>query len=39
MAKDGTKHRMAVIGLGMAVGPHAKSFADLKDRVEIVDRL
>ena len=26
MAKDGTKHRMAVIGLGMAVGPHAKSF-------------
>ena len=31
-----TKHRMAVIGLGMAVAPHAKSFTDLKDRVEIV---
>ena len=31
-----TKHRMAVIGLGMAVGPHAKSYVDLKDRLEIV---
>ncbi len=30
------KHRMAVIGLGMAVGPHAKSYIDLKDRLEIV---
>ena len=30
------KHRMAVIGLGMAVLPHAKSFIDLKDRLEIV---
>ena len=29
------KQRMAIIGLGMAVGPHAKSFVDLKDRVEI----
>lgn len=30
------KHRMAVIGLGMAVLPHAKSFIDLADRLEIV---
>jgi UDP-N-acetyl-2-amino-2-deoxyglucuronate dehydrogenase len=30
------KHRIAVIGLGMAVTPHAKSLVDLKDRVEIV---
>jgi len=29
------KHRIAIIGLGMAVAPHAKSFADLKDRVEV----
>src|SRR5689334_6523838 len=29
------KHRMAVIGLGMAIQPHAKSFVDLKDRLEI----
>ena len=31
----GAKHRMAVIGLGMAVTPHAKSLIDLADRVEI----
>src|SRR5215207_6323593 len=30
------KHRMAVIGLGMAVLPHAKSYIDLSDRLEIV---
>ena len=30
------KHRIAVIGLGMAVTPHAKSLVDLKDRVEVV---
>jgi predicted dehydrogenase len=30
------KHRVAVIGLGMAVTPHAKSLLDLRDRVEIV---
>ena len=31
------KHRIALIGLGMAVTPHAKSMvADLKDRVEVV---
>jgi UDP-N-acetyl-2-amino-2-deoxyglucuronate dehydrogenase len=30
------KHRIALIGLGMAVTPHAKSMVDLKDRVEIV---
>src|SRR5712671_2649014 len=30
------KHRIAIIGLGMAVGPHAKSLIDLKDRVEVV---
>ena len=29
------KHRIAVIGLGMAVTPHAKSLVDLKDRVEV----
>jgi len=30
------KHRIAIIGLGMAVTPHAKSLVDLKDRVEVV---
>jgi predicted dehydrogenase len=30
------KHRIAIIGLGMAVTPHAKSLIDLKDRVEVV---
>lgn len=30
------KRRIAVIGLGMAVTPHAKSLVDLKDRVEVV---
>jgi UDP-N-acetyl-2-amino-2-deoxyglucuronate dehydrogenase len=30
------KHRIALIGLGMAVTPHAKSMVDLKDRVEVV---
>ena len=29
------KHRVALIGLGMAVTPHAKSLLDLKDRVEV----
>ena len=29
------KHRIAVIGLGMAVTPHAKSLVDLRDRVEV----
>jgi UDP-N-acetyl-2-amino-2-deoxyglucuronate dehydrogenase len=29
------KHRIAIIGLGMAVTPHAKSLTDLKDRVEV----
>jgi len=29
------KHRVAIIGLGMAVTPHAKSLADLKDRAEV----
>ena len=29
------KHRIAVIGLGMAVAPHAKSLIDLKDQVEV----
>ena len=27
--------RIAIIGLGMAVRPHAKSFSDLGDRVEV----
>src|ERR1044072_1055785 len=30
------KHRIAVIGLGMAVTPKDKSLVDLKDRVEVV---
>ena len=29
------KHRIAIIGLGMAVTPHAKSLIDLNDRVEV----
>ena len=29
------KHRIALIGLGMAVTPHAKSLVDLADRVEV----
>jgi predicted dehydrogenase len=29
------KHRVAIIGLGMAVTPHAKSLVDLKDRAEV----
>lgn len=30
------RHRIAIIGLGMAVTPHAKSLLDLEDRVEVV---
>jgi predicted dehydrogenase len=30
------KHRLALIGLGMAVTPHARSLVDLQDRVEVV---
>ena len=30
-----SRHRIAIIGLGMAVTPHAKSLLDLKDRVEV----
>ena len=29
------KRRLAIIGLGMAVTPHAKSLLDLADRVEV----
>ena len=29
------RHRVAIIGLGMAVTPHAKSLLDLADRVEV----
>jgi UDP-N-acetyl-2-amino-2-deoxyglucuronate dehydrogenase len=29
------RHRLALIGLGMAVTPHAKSLVDLADRVEV----
>jgi predicted dehydrogenase len=29
------KHRIAIIGLGMAVTPHAKSYRDLADRVKV----
>ncbi len=30
------KQRVALIGLGMAVAPHAKSLLDLRDRVDVV---
>ena len=30
------KHRIAIIGLGMAVTPHARSLIDLQDRVEVI---
>jgi predicted dehydrogenase len=30
------RHRLAIIGLGMAVTPHARSLIDLSDRVEVV---
>jgi UDP-N-acetyl-2-amino-2-deoxyglucuronate dehydrogenase len=30
------KHRIALIGLGMAVTPHARSLLDLRDRVQVV---
>ncbi len=29
------RHRIAIVGLGMAVTPHAKSLVDLKDRIEV----
>ena len=29
------RHRIAIIGLGMAVTPHAKSLIDLKDRIDV----
>ncbi len=29
------RHRVAIVGLGMAVTPHAKSLLDLRDRVEV----
>ena len=29
------RHRIALVGLGMAVTPHAKSLLDLKDRAEV----
>src|ERR1044072_9491196 len=35
MPKEMRKHRIAIIGLGMAVTPHAKSLVDLQDRVEV----
>ena len=31
-----TRRRIALVGLGMAVTPHAKSLIDLKDRVDVV---
>ncbi|MEJ8572640.1 Gfo/Idh/MocA family oxidoreductase [Microbaculum marinum] len=30
-----SRHRIALVGLGMAVRPHAESLADLDDRVEV----
>ncbi len=29
------RHKLAIVGLGMAVTPHAKSLVDLQDRVEV----
>ena len=29
------RRRVAIIGLGMAVGPHAQSLVDLRERVEV----
>jgi predicted dehydrogenase len=31
-----TRHRIAIVGLGMAVAPHAKSLVDLAGRAEVV---
>lgn len=31
-----TRHRIAIVGLGMAVTPHAKSLLDLQDRADVV---
>jgi predicted dehydrogenase len=31
-----SRHRVALVGLGMAVTPHAKSLLDLSDRAEVV---
>ncbi|MDE2266308.1 MAG: Gfo/Idh/MocA family oxidoreductase, partial [Alphaproteobacteria bacterium] len=31
-----TRRRIALVGLGMAVTPHAKSLVDLKDKAEVV---
>jgi UDP-N-acetyl-2-amino-2-deoxyglucuronate dehydrogenase len=31
----GVKHRIAIVGLGMAVTPHAQSLLDLRERVEV----
>jgi predicted dehydrogenase len=31
----GRRHRIAIVGLGMAVTPHARSLVDLADRVEV----
>ena len=31
-----SKQRVALIGLGMAVTPHARALRDLSDRVEVV---
>ncbi len=33
------RKRIAIIGLGMASAPHAKSLLDLTDRVEVARRL
>ncbi len=34
-AREGSRLRVALIGLGMAVTPHARSLLDLADRVEV----
>ena len=30
------RHRIALVGLGMAVTPHAQSLRDLSDRVDVI---
>ena len=32
-----SKQRVALIGLGMAVTPHARALRDLSDRVEVIN--
>ena len=37
IAATASKQRVALIGLGMAVAPHARALRDLSDRVEVIN--